>query len=153
MQSGSLVDGELFRVEVAGVEGLQVTRMEYRHLPGGDGAYYSVAAIRFSTSATTDAIAGDKTRSIERRGESVTAGVSRCRTATSSFDYLVGADHDGWRDGEAEFLAGLLRHSAISCMARSKLASIALLQDHRNRASNRLDTNVAPCTVRWLLSK
>jgi len=32
--------GELFRIEVAGE--LKLTRMEYRHLPGGDGAYYSV---------------------------------------------------------------------------------------------------------------
>jgi hypothetical protein len=35
-----ITSGELFRVEVAGE--LRLTRMEYRHLPGGDGAYYSV---------------------------------------------------------------------------------------------------------------
>jgi hypothetical protein len=35
-----ITSGELFRVEVAGVEGLQLTRMEYSHdEPGG---YYSV---------------------------------------------------------------------------------------------------------------
>jgi hypothetical protein len=32
----------LFHVEVAGAKELQLTRMEYRHLPGGDGAYYSI---------------------------------------------------------------------------------------------------------------
>jgi hypothetical protein len=37
-----ITSGELFRVEVAGE--LKLTRMEYRHLPGGDGAYYSVCA-------------------------------------------------------------------------------------------------------------
>jgi hypothetical protein len=35
-----ITSGELFRVEVGGE--LKLTRMEYRHLPGGDGAYYSV---------------------------------------------------------------------------------------------------------------
>jgi hypothetical protein len=30
------------KVGQAGVDGLQLTRMEYRHLPGGDGTYYSV---------------------------------------------------------------------------------------------------------------
>ena len=37
-----ITSGELFRVEVEGAKELQLTRMEYRHLPGGDGAYYSV---------------------------------------------------------------------------------------------------------------
>jgi hypothetical protein len=37
-----ITSGELFRVEVAGAKELRLTRMEYRHLPGGDGAYYSV---------------------------------------------------------------------------------------------------------------
>jgi hypothetical protein len=35
--------GELFRVEVAGANGLQLTRMEYNHT---DRQYYSVTAIR-----------------------------------------------------------------------------------------------------------
>jgi hypothetical protein len=37
-----ITSGELLRVEVDGE--LKVTRMEvkYRHLPGGDGAYYSI---------------------------------------------------------------------------------------------------------------
>jgi hypothetical protein len=29
--TGEITSGELFRVEVAGVEGLQLTRMEYSH--------------------------------------------------------------------------------------------------------------------------
>ena len=35
-----ITSGELFRVEVGGE--LKLTRMEYRHLPGGDSAYYSI---------------------------------------------------------------------------------------------------------------
>jgi hypothetical protein len=37
-----ITNGERFRVEVEGAKELQLTRMEYRHLPGGNGAYYSV---------------------------------------------------------------------------------------------------------------
>jgi hypothetical protein len=37
-----ITSGELSHVEVAGAKELQLTRMEYRHLPGGDGAYYSI---------------------------------------------------------------------------------------------------------------
>ena len=55
-----------------------------------------------------------------------------CHTITASFD-LVGADHDGCRDGEAERFCGFEVDLEFSCLLDWQIAGLCALEDFAHK--------------------